>query len=178
VTQSGPRSVDGGRRRRLVALALGTLAAAGCAVFRAESLDVPPGHRLVLGRIDLTRFDQPSAVLVIAREDGTYRIDLPIDASWSPFVITLPPGRYQITQLRRIDSGQAVPEELTFPLRVAFEVGDAAAVYVGTLEIERAVFGRQLRVTVRDEYDRTVPAIRARHPDLPPVVARALMRPT
>jgi hypothetical protein len=147
-------------------------------VFRAESLDVPPGHRLVLGGVDLTRFGESRVLIEIARDDGTYRRDLPVDASWSPFVVTLPPGRYQITRLRVAESGRTLQDETAFVLRVEFEVGDAAAVYVGTLTIERVVFGRQLRVTVRDEYDRTVPGIRARHPDLPPVVARALMRPT
>ena len=57
-----------------------------------------------------------------------------------------------------------------------FDVGDTA-VYVGTLELERVVFARQLRVMVQDEYERTVPAMRARYPELPSVVARALMRP-
>jgi hypothetical protein len=51
-------------------------------------------------------------------------------------------------------------------------------VYVGTLELERVVFARRLRVTVRDEFERAVPPMRARHPELPPVVARAVMRPT
>jgi hypothetical protein len=154
------------------------LTAAGCAVFQGGPLDVPPGHRLVLGGVDLTRFGESRVLLEIVREDGTFRRDLPVDASWSPFVVTLPPGRYQITRLRLTESGRTLQDETAFALRVEFEVGDAAAVYVGTLTLERVVFGPQLRVTVRDEYERTVPAIRARHPDLPSVVARALLRPT
>jgi hypothetical protein len=63
-------------------------------------------------------------------------------------------------------------------MRVAFEVGDAAAIYIGRLEIERIVFARELRVTVRDDYERTVPEFRARYPELPATIARALMRPT
>jgi hypothetical protein len=147
-------------------------------VFQGGPLDVPPGHRLVLGGVDLTRFGESRVLIEIGREDGTYRHELPVDAAWSPFVITLPPGRYHITRLRLAESGRTLQDETAFALRVDFEVGDAAAVYVGTLTVERVVFGRQLRVTVRDEYDRTVPAIRAQHPDLPPVVVRALLRPT
>ena len=49
--------------------------------------------------------------------------------------------------------------------------------YVGTLQIERVVFLRQLRVTVEDEYESAVPAIRARYPELPPTITRSLMRP-
>lgn len=177
MTRSGPRSIGGGCQRWLVALALGMLAAAGCAVFRGGPFDLPPGHRVVLGEIDLSRFGESRVMLEIAREDGTYRHELPVDAARRPFVITLLAGRYQVTRLRLMDSGRTLPDEAAFPLRVEFEVGDAAAVYVGTLQIERVVFGRELRVLVQDEYDRTVPAIRSRHPDLPPVVARALMRP-
>ena len=61
-------------------------------------------------------------------------------------------------------------------MSVVFDVGDTA-VYVGTLDIERVVFARQLRVLVRDKYERTVPAMRKRYPELPSVVTRSLMRP-
>lgn len=177
MTRSGPRSVARDRRRWLAALALATLAAAGCAVFRGEPLDVPPGHRLVLGEVAISGFGAPHVVLDIAREDGTYRHELAIDAARTLFVITLPPGRYQVTRLRLNESGRPFPEEGQFRIGADFEVRDPA-VYVGTLRIERIVFARQVRVSVQDEYDRTVPAIRGRHPDLPSVVARALMRPT
>jgi hypothetical protein len=75
------------------------------------------------------------------------------------------------------DSGRTFPDEMAFRLAVEFEVRDPA-VYVGTLQIERIVFMRQLRVTVQDEYERTVPALRARYPELPPMIMRALMRAT
>jgi hypothetical protein len=155
---------------------LAALVTTGCAVFRREPLDVPPGHRLVLGEVAVSGFSERSLVLDIAREDGTYRHELAVDAARSAFVVTLPPGRYQVTRLRLNEAGRMQPDELAFPVRVEFEVGDAA-VYVGTLHFERVVFGRQLRVLVRDEYDRTVPSLRARHPDLPSVVARGLARP-
>lgn len=150
--------------------------AAGCAAFRSAPLDVPPGHQVVLGEVIVRGFSVPSLVLDIVREDGGYRHELPVDAGRSQFVITLPPGRYRTARLRINDSGRTLPDEAWFQVGVGFEVG-GGAVYVGTLQIERVVFARQLRVTVQDEYDRTVPALRARHPELPAVVAKALMRP-
>lgn len=172
----GSRPAGMGHRRWLAVLARGALVAAGCAAFRTASLDVPPGHQAVLGEVFVAGFSVPSVVLDIAREDGSYRHELPVDAGRSQFVITLPPGRYQITRLRINQSGRTFPDEVGFQIGVGFEVG-GAAVYVGTLQIERVTFARQLRVAVRDEYDRTVSAMRARYPELPPVVARALMRP-
>jgi hypothetical protein len=147
-------------------------------VFRRAPLDVPPGHRLVLGEVSIAGFSEPRVVLDIAREDGTFRHELPLDVSLTPFVITLPPGRYQVTRLRINEAGRTFPEEAAFPMRVAFEVGDAAAVYVGRLQIERVVFARQLRVRVQDDYDRAVPEFRTRYPELPATIARAPMRPT
>lgn len=166
-----------GRRRWLAVLALGAIAPAGCAAFREAPLDVPPGHQVVLGEVFAAGFREPSLVLDIVREDGSYRHELPIDTVRRPFVITLPPGRYQIPRLRINESGRVFPEETWFQVGVEFEVG-RTAVYVGTLELERVVFARRLRVTVRDEFERAVPPMRARHPELPPVVARAVMRPT
>ena len=171
-----PRPIALDRGRGLVALALAALVTAGCAVFQREPVDVPPGHRLVLGEVVISGFSERSMVIDIAREDGTYRHELAVDAARSAFVITLPPGRYQVTRLRLNEAGRVQPDELAYPVRIEFEVGDAA-VYVGTLQFERVVFGRQLRVLVRDDYDRTVPSLRARHPELPPVVERGLARP-
>jgi hypothetical protein len=148
----------------------------GCAAFREAPLEVPPGHQAVVGEVFIAGFSEPRVVLDVAREDGSYRHELPVDATRSPFVITLPPGRYQITRLRINESGRTFPDEAWFRVGVVFDVGDAA-VYVGTLQIERVVFARQLRIMVQDEYERTVPAMRARYPELPSVVARALMRP-
>jgi hypothetical protein len=153
------------------------VAAAGCGARRAP-LDVPPGHRVVLGEVDISGFGEPQVVLDIAREDGSFRHELAVDARRSPFAITLPPGRYQVTRLRLNEIGRTLPDEAVFPMRVAFEVGEAAAVYVGRLRIERVVFARELRVTVLDDYERAIPVFRARHPGLPPVVARALMSAT
>jgi hypothetical protein len=165
-----------GARRRLAAVLLGVLAAAGCAAFRREPFEVPPGHQAVLGAVFISGFSQPHVVLDIAREDGSYQAELAVDAVRSEFLITLPRGRYQVTRLRINESGQTLPDEAWFRIGATFEVGDAAA-YVGTLALERVVFARQLRVMVHDDYERTVPAIRARYPELPPAIVRAIMRP-
>ncbi len=164
-------------RGPLAVLAAGMLLAAGCSVFRREPLDVPPGHQAVMGEVVVMGFGAPPhVVLDIAREDGAFRHELPIDLARSPFLITLPPGRYLVQRLRINESGPSFPEEPWFQVGAEFSVGQTA-VYVGTLQLERVVFARKLRVTVQDEFDRLVPELRARYPELPPVVGRALMRP-
>ena len=164
------------RRLALAAVAL-SIVVAGCAMFRREPFEVPPGHQAVLGGIVVTGFGvPPHVVLDIVREDGTFRHELPVDAVRSPFVITVPPGRYLVQRLRINETGPSFPEEPWFRVGTEFTVGDTA-VYVGTLELERVVFNRQLRVTVQDEYERAVPALRTQYPELPAVVGRALMRP-
>jgi hypothetical protein len=167
----------GAGRGWLAALVLGAIVSTGCAVFRKAPLDVPPGHRLVLGEVFTGGFDWPHVVLDIARDGGGYQHELPVDAARVPFLITLPPGRYQITGLRVAESGRLFPDPPWFRVGVVFDV-EAPAVYVGTIRIERLTFARQLRVEVRDEYDRTVPALRAQHPGLPSTVERALARPS
>jgi hypothetical protein len=164
------------KRLALAAVAL-AIATAGCAMFRREPLDVPPGHQVVLGEVVVAGFGAPPhVVLEIAREDGSFRHELPVDAVRSTFVITLPPGRYLVQRLRINESGPSFPEEVWFRVGTEFTVGDTA-VYVGTLELARVVFNRQLRVTVQDEYERAVTALRTQYPELPRVVGRALMRP-
>jgi hypothetical protein len=175
VKRVGVRAAGSRHPRWLGALALGAVLVAGCAVFRSEPLDVPPGHQIVLGEIFLLGFSEQSLLLDFARDDGTFRRDVPVGAGRNRLVITLPPGRYEVVRLRINDMGRTFPMETWFPVGVVFEVGRTAA-YVGTLGIERAGFGRQVRVEVRDEYERTVSEMRGRYPELPPVVARALMR--
>jgi hypothetical protein len=171
-----PRAAGIGCRGWLGALGLGALVATGCAAFREGPLEVPPGHRVVVGEVFISGFDMPHVVLDIARDDGTYRHELAVDSIRSPFAITLPPGRYLVTRLRLNDLGQMIPDEIWFRIGIAFDVGDAA-VYVGTLGIERVSFDRQTRVMVKDEYERTLPEIRARIPGLPSVIVRAIGRP-
>jgi hypothetical protein len=91
-------------------------------------------------------------------------------------VITLPPGHYLINNLRINEQGRTGPETTNFRIAVRFDVGDLA-VYIGTLQIERVSFLRQLRVTVKDEYESFVPAIRARYPELPATITRSLAAP-
>ena len=176
MTDSRPSPVARGCRRGVAALAMAALAGTGCAAFRDDPLDVPPGHQVVLGEVAVSGFSESHVTLDIAREDGTFRHELPIDLPRSPFVITLPPGRYLVIRLRLTETGRMVPDQLSHPLQIEFQVG-GAAVYVGTIQIDRVVFGHQLRIQVRDDYDRTVPALRARHPGLPASVVRGLARP-
>ena len=170
------RAAGTGCRGWLAALGLSAIVATGCAAFRDAPLDVPPGHQVVVGEVYISGFSMPHVVLDIARDDGSYRHELAVDSIHSPFAITLPPGRYQVTRLRINDGGQPFPDEAWFRIGVAFDVGDAA-VYVGTLDLERVVFARQLRVAVTDRYERTLPEIRARYPGLPPVIVRGIGRP-
>ena len=57
-----------------------------------------------------------------------------------------------------------------------FDVGREPAVYVGTLRL-RSSLGERVDVVVADEYDATVPALRARYPEIGEPVARSLFRP-
>jgi hypothetical protein len=162
-------------RRRLAGLLLAGWALAGCAALGGR-VDVPPGHRIVVGAVDLTRFEDAEALLDIVRADRTYQQSVRVSPVQRRFVVTLPPGFYRITRIVLLDSGVATPNQVAYDLPVAFEVGDAPTVYVGTLRIIRD-FDSRVRVEVLDEYDRTVPALRARHPEIREPVARALMRP-
>jgi hypothetical protein len=176
VTRFALRSPGAERRRWVVAAALGALVAAGCTVLRREPLDVPPGHQVVLGEILISGFVS-AGVLEIVREDGTFRHELSVDRTTSPFVFTLPPGRYQITSLKILESGRTFRDETVFRVGAVFEVGKAAA-YLGSIRIERSSFGHQVSILVQDDYEHVVPEMRVRYPELPPVVERSLLRPT
>jgi len=177
IRPGSPSSAAATRRRRLAALAVGVFLVAGCGAFRREPLDVPPGHRVVLGEILTNGFSTTNLALDISREDGSFPESITIDARRSPLVITLPPGHYVIRNLRVNDQGRTGPETTNFWIAVMFDV-DAPATYVGTLRIERVAFLRQLRITVDDEYESAVPAFRERYPELPSEIARSLMRPS
>ena len=161
------------RRAAVLGIALGV---AACGAFRPAPLDVPPGHRIVLGEFVLSGFPTAHVILDFSREDGSFQDSITIDAMRSPFVITLPPGHYVIKNLRINDQGRTGPETTNFWISVTFDA-DAPATYVGTVRIERVSFLRQLRITVEDEYDTAIPMIRARQPGLPTEIARSLMRP-
>jgi len=155
-------------------LAVALAPALGCAALRPGRLDVPPGHRAVLGRIDL-RSGALESLIEIVREDGAFRHDLRSGLGQHDFVITLPPGRYRIARVRLLQDRQTLDQHPVRELRVTFEVGAEPAVYVGTLRLGEA-FGERLLVAVVDEYETTVPALRARYPDLTGTISRSLMR--
>ena len=175
MTQLGSRPVPGPGRRRIVAVGVAALLVAGCGAFRRAPIDVPPGHRVVLGEIVTSGFATPQLILELTREDGSFQEELPIDFERSPFVITLPPGHYLVTRIRVNEQGRTGPESTNFRLAITFDVNDSA-VYIGTIKIERVAFLRQLRVTVVDDYEQAVPAIRARYPERPSEITRSLAR--
>ena len=150
--------------------------AAACASVRRPALDPPPGHRAVLGRLDLSRFEVREGLLEIARDDGTFTEFVRADWGRAEFAITLPPGRYLVTRLRAFPDGRKFPNDVVWDVGLAFDVGAEPAVYVGTLRMS-PLTGRRLRVEVVDEYDDTVQRLRARYADIPDVVTRALAVP-
>lgn len=152
------------------------LAALGCAAFGPTALDVPPGHRAVLGRVELTLPDATQGTLDIVKEDRTFAVGLTVTAGQPGFAVTLPPGRYRIVRLRAVGDRQSYSNPI-WDLRATFEVGPEPAVYIGTLRIV-ATSGLAVRVTVDDEYDDTLRALRRLYSDLPGVVARRLLSPS
>ena len=74
-----------------------------------------------------------------------------------------------------VQDGQTVPNVPVRYLAVGFSVGSEPATYIGTLRI-RGDFGDRVRLEVRDDYERTVPALRGRYTDIPERVERALMK--
>jgi hypothetical protein len=177
------RAAPGGARRATVSaartglavLGLATLAT-GCAAGGNYRLDPSPGHRIVVGSVDLGRFNQRDAHLDIVRLDGTYRHALLVNGAQRDFAITLPPGRYAIARLRLAEGLRSTLDRGPFDLRVIFDVGEAPTIYVGALSIA-PLFGQKVRVEVRDDYERTIAALRARRLELPEPIVRALMRP-
>jgi hypothetical protein len=139
----------------------------------AARLEVPPGHRVVLAGVDLRRLDVLGGLLEIVREDGVVRLDVPLQRDQTAFAVTLPPGRYRIARFNGTDSPSLTRLPPSFALRGTFEVGDAPAVYVGTLRLIQDRFAT-FRLEVADDYQRTVDALRARYRDLPATVVRGL----
>jgi hypothetical protein len=156
------------RRPAALILVLG-LAAAGCGLARPAPLDVPPGQRVVVGRVDLNTNEIPEGIVEMARDDGTFDYPLAITRGTTDFAITLPPGRYRVARLRGGKDGPQVPNQVVWDVSpVTFEVGAEPAVYIGTLRF-RPSQGR-FRVLVVDELDATLRVVRRWHPDLPAVV--------
>jgi hypothetical protein len=152
------------------------LTTAGCGLARPAPLDVPPGQRVVVGRVDFAATDIAQGFLEVLREDRTFESALPVVRGTSDFAITLPPGRYRIARMRGAKDGPTVPNQMVWDLKpLVFEVGEDPAIYIGTLRFSLA-FG-QLRVFVVDEFDETLQVVRRWHPDLPAPVVRSLASP-
>ncbi len=150
-------------------------AAIGCALFRPTPLEVPPGHGVVVGRVELVGFPVADAALDILKDDGTFSDVVLAGVGHRDFALVLPRGRYRITQLRVMrDVGEG--DQATWPLRLTFEVGTEPAAYIGTLRLS-ATFGQAIRVSVADEYEDTLRAVRALYTGLPEPVARRLLTP-
>lgn len=170
---SPPPAATRGGLRRLAAVVLFVVTGAGCAVFRPEPLDVPPGQRVVVGRIVLEGFDLTEAIVEIVRDDRSFDHALPVGIARRDFLIMLPPGRYRITTLRAFKDRDAVSSNPIVDLKASFEVGLEPAVYIGTLRIGSR-FGQSPAVTVADDYEETVRTLRGQHPDLPEVTRQLL----
>jgi len=149
--------------------------ALGCAAFGPTALDVPPGHRAVLGRVELSLPDTIQGTLDIVKDDRTFEVGLAV-ATGREFAVALPPGRYRIVRLRAAGDRQSYSNPI-WDLRATFEVGPEPAVYIGTLRIV-ATSGLAVRVTVHDEYEDTVRVLRRLYSDLPGAVARRLLSPS
>ena len=152
------------------------LVAAGCAMLGPASLEVLPGQRVVLGRIDLAFLAASEIVVDVVRVDGGYATQFYVGHGAQGFALALPPGRYLIPSIRIASQRAPLPQEPTRSISVTFDVGDAPAVYIGTLRLTSGL-GTRVETTVIDEYASTVPALRRHYANIPAEVARALMRP-
>lgn len=162
---------------RLVAgLFLAGLGATGCGALRPAPLDLAPGQRVVLGRVDLSGFEAQEGLLEIVRDDRTFEYALPVGRAPREFAIGLPPGRYRLTRLRAGKDRQGTPNQVVWDLvPLTFEVGADPAVYIGTLRFASTFGGVQ--VSVVDELEDTLRVLRVWYSDLPATVARALVTP-
>jgi len=130
-----------------------------------------------MGEIGMRGVATSDGLLEMVREDGAVRYDLPVHRETRPFAVSLPPGRYRMVRVRALDSLQVTPDQIDYPLGATVDV-TAPAVYLGTVRLDQDGFAPgRLRMTVTDDFDRTVPALRARYLDIPATVERSLVRP-
>jgi hypothetical protein len=167
-TWAGP--LGRGGRIALLAAAL-----AACAAL-AQPVDVAPGQRLVVGRIDLSGLEETEGIVDVVRQDGAFSRELAIGPGTAEFALGMPPGHYRIITFRGAKSGRTLSDQFIRYLNVSFDVGDDPAVYIGTLRVTSG-FGPKAQVTVIDEMERTLRVLRSRYSDLPAAPARALMTP-
>jgi hypothetical protein len=149
---------------------------AGCAALAPQPVDVAPGQRIVLGRIDLSALDVTAGIVDVVRQDGGFNRELQVSRDGAEFAVGLPPGRYRIVQFRGSKDARTASDQFILYLNVGFDVGDAPAIYIGTLRLHTAFSGRA-RATVLDEMEPTLRMLRSRYSDLPPEPTRALMTP-
>jgi hypothetical protein len=161
---------------RAVRLLLVLAGLTGCGAFAPQPVDVAPGQRIVLGRVDLSSLELTQGIVDVVRQDGGFYRELEVSRDGPEFAVGLPPGRYRIVQVRGIKDGRAMPDRFVRYLNVSFDVGDAPAIYIGTLRLASG-FGPAARATVVDEMEATLRALRGRYSDLPPEPTRALMTP-
>lgn len=163
-------------RRLPIGLVVAGIISAGCTMLASRPLELAPGHRVVVGRVELSGVEGAEGLLEVVREDRAYQASLPIDRSLAEFAVGLPPGRYRVTRLRAWKDARAMPSQVVWDLPpLAFVVGHDPAVYIGTLRVDSS-FGR-VRVSVVDEQAATLRVLRARYPNVPATVARSLAAP-
>jgi hypothetical protein len=152
-------------------------AVAGCAALGPQPLDVAPGQRVVIGRVDLSAVDVPAGLVDVVRQDGGFNLEIQVSQDGGEFAVGLPPGRYRIVQFRGSKDARTMSDQFILYVNVAFDVGDAPAIYIGTLRLHTAFSGRA-RATVLDEMEGTLRVLRSRYSDLPADPTRALMTPS
>jgi hypothetical protein len=155
---------------------LGAVLLAGCRAFGPAALDAPPGHRVVLGRVELDGFDAADGLLHMVKADGSFAESVLVTDARRDFAVSLPPGEYRISEVRAAKDRHSVPDVHVFPLRLVFQVGPEPATYIGTLRLDRRQ-GRDVRVQVRDEYEDTLRVLRRLYSDLPPSAVKRLTQP-
>jgi hypothetical protein len=161
---------------RIVRVLLVVVGLAGCAGLGPQPIDMAPGQRVVLGRIDLSRLDVTDGIVDVVRQDGGFNRELRIGRDGNEFAVGLPPGRYRIIQFRGTKDGRTLSDQFILHLNVGFDVGDAPAIYIGTLRLTTG-FGSRAQATVLDEMEGTLRMLRSRYSDLPTAPTRALMTP-
>jgi hypothetical protein len=166
-------TVPRGRMSGVAGLIL-ALIVVGCGLAGPQPVELLPGQRMTLGRIELVGLDFDEVRVGIVREDRSYGAEIVLDHMVAlDFAIGLPPGRYRIDQIQ-VQHERSGTNEPFRRVRVAFEVGDAPATYLGTLRL-RGEMGPRVQAEVIDDYTNTVARLRTQIRDIPATVARALM---
>jgi hypothetical protein len=164
------------RAGRRLAGAAGVWLLTACGLVAPVRLDVPPGQHVVLGRVDFAGLDTGEVALEIVKRDGTFREELAVGLGHEDFALVLPAGEYRILRVRLVKDRRPVTGDPVTELRLGFQAGPEPAAYIGTLRL-RADLRERVRVTVADEYERTVETLRARYADLPAAIVRRLVTP-